>query len=603
MTMMRAHYAGLAFGLIAGLSAPAMADDAGMAQTLQGCWVQSKSDTLVHDELNLFIEADGDTVTAAVPSRERVYNGTVDDTGKLVLSYTLKGADDLADPSHWSGIDVPSEEVRAQIVKAQPTSRYEIKSVSDDEIAVSHFGFLARWTKSGTLLHIEPKGFEYVWRRSDTLTPSAIAFKSADFSQTTETLTIIDKAAHLEVSAKAGCDLQIETLTVSLAHDNAGSAAKVIELTETAANSNLFRSGPVTLSDGFNRLGTLTATLPTGGPVAQITVEKDAATLAAEKSAAERAAAKKAAAEKAAAEKAAAEKAAAEKAAAEKAAAEKAATEKAAAEKAAAEKAAAEKAAAEKAAAEKAAAEKAAAEEAAAEKAAAEKAAAEKAAAEKAAAEKAAAEKAAAEKAAAEKAAAPEAQPDEPAQSAGEPIQLIPSADNPEPAAPETPSDPEASADPEAPAATEALKDPETLQDEPVSEWINPDAEAAKTEPAPGDQPTADQPEDPAQPEAEAAEPEEPVDEAAEAMNAAYRQAYDGWIANIEQTRQNIIVLEKDVFEADEVDVDGYQEQLAAEKAKLKRLNKNLKADLKEAAAAFKESGRDVPQWIEDAQN
>ncbi len=740
---------------------PAMAQD-DLANTLQGCWVQSKTGTLEHAEYALTITTDEDAVEATVPSRNRVYEGEIED-GKLTLTYTLKGAEDLADQSHWTGGTVPSEKIRAQIVEAQPTSRFVVNKVDADQIDVTHFGFLARWTASETLVHIEPKGFGYVWRRADTLKPTALRFMTAGFKGEKDAFTTDDRAALVEAKASQGCDVQIESLTATLVHDAVEGVEKEIVLTETGADTNLFRSEGIALGEDFARLGTLTLSLVKGGPVAQVTVGKDAKTLAAEKAAAEKAAAEKAAAEKAAAEKAAAEKAAAEKAAAEKAAAEKAAAEKAAAEKAAAEqaaaekaaaekaaaeqaaaekaaaekaaaekaatekaaaekaaaekaaaekaaaekaaaekaaaekaaaekaaaekaaaekaaaekaaaekaaaekaaaekaaaekaaaekaaaeKAAAEKAAAEKAAAEKAAAEKAAAEKAAAEKAAAEKAAAEKAAAEKAAAEKAAAEKAAAEKAAAEEAAAEKAEADEAGSDAGTPVQIIPSEDNPEPAAPaaqaETLQDPEAldqpageTAQTEAEPAEEPAETEADAQTEPAAtEWVNPDAEAKRPGIAPANAnsfltPKSAEPAAPAQEEqqdtqAEEAEPAAPadqsgnetgeessdegpaqedaadeVDEAAQAMNDAYRQAYDGWMADINKSKAKIKELEEAAFEADEVDVDGFNERAATERKRLKLLEKNLVSDLKEAAAAFTESGRDVPQWITDA--
>ena len=573
---------------------PAMAQD-DLANTLQGCWVQSKTGTLEHAEYALTITTNGDAVEATVPSRNRIYKGDIED-GKLTLTYTLKGAEDLADQSHWTGGAVPSEKIRAQIVEAQPTSRFVVNKVEADQIDVTHFGFLARWTASETLVHIEPKGFGYVWRRADALKPTALSFMTAGFKGEKDAFTTDDRAALVEAKASQGCDVQIETLTATLVHDAVDGVEKEIVLTETGADTNLFRSEGIALGEDFATLGTLTLSLVKGGPVAQVKVGKDAETLAAEKAAAEKAAAEKAAAEKAAAEKAAAEKAAAEKAAAEQAAAEKAAAEKAAAEKAAAEKAAAEKAAA---------------------------------------------EKAAAEKAAAEKAEADEASAD-----AGTPVQIIPSEDNPEPAAPaaeaETLQDPEALDEPAGETAeTEAEPAKETGETEAepaATEWVNPDAETKrpgiapanansfltpKSEPAAPADEAQEQEAEPAAPAQEAEQdaqaedaapaeqaddeaaaqeaPADEVDEAAQAMNDAYRQAYDGWMADINKSKAKIKELEEAAFEADEVDVDGFNERAATERKRLKILEDNLVSDLKEAAAAFTESGRDVPQWITDA--
>ena len=538
---------------------PAMAQD-DLANTLQGCWVQSKTGTLEHAEYALTITTNGDAVEATVPSRNRIYKGDIED-GKLTLTYTLKGAEDLADQSHWTGGAVPSEKIRAQIVEAQPTSRFVVNKVEADQIDVTHFGFLARWTASETLVHIEPKGFGYVWRRADALKPTALSFMTAGFKGEKDAFTTDDRAALVEAKASQGCDVQIETLTATLVHDAVDGVEKEIVLTETGADTNLFRSEGIALGEDFATLGTLTLSLVKGGPVAQVKVGKDAETLAAEKAAAEKAAAEKAAAEKAAAEKAAAEKAAAEKAAAEKAAAEK-------------------------------------------------------------------------------------AEADEASADAGTPVQIIPSEDNPEPAAPaaeaETLQDPEALDEPAGETAeTEAEPAKETGETEAepaATEWVNPDAETKrpgiapanansfltpKSEPAAPADEAQEQEAEPAAPAQEAEQdaqaedaapaeqaddeaaaqeaPADEVDEAAQAMNDAYRQAYDGWMADINKSKAKIKELEEAAFEADEVDVDGFNERAATERKRLKILEDNLVSDLKEAAAAFTESGRDVPQWITDA--
>lgn len=261
----------MALGLAA---SPAMAQSSekdSLADIIAGCWVQSKTGALEHAEYELSITRDDEDVTAEVPSRNRVYEGELEGDA-LELVYKFDGPEDLADPSHWAGGNVPSEKVREQIIDQMPISRFVVTGFQKDKIQLIHYGFRARWNAEEKVSFVEPKGFNYVWTRTSKITLEGISFRDDEFEDEKTKLDEKDDALYLEATGKTGCDVSVDQLLVRIAPDGDEDKGTLLVLTETGPDTNIYRSSPsgIELRDGWTQAARLIARLENGSLEAEL---------------------------------------------------------------------------------------------------------------------------------------------------------------------------------------------------------------------------------------------------------------------------------------------------------------------------------------------